>query len=686
MVSMSGGRMTARKQRILFSAAGALVCALFFLIIANVLQKKDSENVQQYAKYEGVWQSADGKLTLKVYRVTSGTLSFSLNNRSTHNEIPLSTAYSIGDGYEFSYAPQRLAGPVYYITAGNSCKGSIYPQEDKIRIDIPQIPDKPHVLEFQGTLTRKSGLPEEKTVHLMEYMNTKKQLPETVKKYCSLLTDEEGKVWRIRVRLAGNNKHRKTDIGGISLCTTESECERLFGEAVESVDLAGRRKKKVYEKDGYCYTIVQNPFGVIEEADCRKKELSGTVQKGEFLMKGNTILRYTGDIYSENIVLPEGVDRIASHAFELGDNGCFVTEANLQMRKISLPTGIYVEEDAFRNCGPMYIELEKGWKVVPRRAFAHTVSLENMQKKETQVIFMLPETIERIEEEAFAIDNSSERLRKYWREWEQSDEKATPVFLLADHGFPNVSYIGDNALWGMELLFLPEKATFLGENITLAGRDTVFIPEGITVLRSDNFYFTNHNLNMIQIGKNVQEIEENAFRNNAGCVNFYRVYMDERNPFISGKESGWLRSADGKIFYGAASYLTLEPFLTNKFDLSGGSNYKIKLPQGVKEIRSLFAIPDRSIIQFPKSLKKLSVTCLSGERKYYFFGDVPVITGERDEIYRDWLRSLIYNDGLPVLCVKKDRINDWFDSLTEGISLSEEQGSKLKKKLKKNAI
>ncbi len=600
MVSMSGGRMTARKQRILFSAAGALVCALFFLIIANVLQKKDSENVQQYAKYEGVWQSADGKLTLKVYRVTSGTLSFSLNNRSTHNEIPLSTAYSIGDGYEFSYAPQRLAGPVYYITAGNSCKGSIYPQEDKIRIDIPQIPDKPHVLEFQGTLTRKGGLPEEKTVHLMEYMNTKKQLPETVKKYCSLLTDEEGKVWRIRVRLAGNNKHRKTDIGGISLCTTESECERLFGEAVESVDLAGRRKKKVYEKDGYCYTIVQNPFGVIEEADCRKKELSGTVQKGEFLMKGNTILRYTGDIYSENIVLPE--------------------------------------------------------------------------------------TIERIEEEAFAIDNSSERLRKYWREWEQSDEKATPVFLLADHGFPNVSYIGDNALWGMELLFLPEKATFLGENITLAGRDTVFIPEGITVLRSDNFYFTNHNLNMIQIGKNVQEIEENAFRNNAGCVNFYRVYMDERNPFISGKESGWLRSADGKIFYGAASYLTLEPFLTNKFDLSGGSNYKIKLPQGVKEIRSLFAIPDRSIIQFPKSLKKLSVTCLSGERKYYFFGDVPVITGERDEIYRDWLRSLIYNDGLPVLCVKKDRINDWFDSLTEGISLSEEQGSKLKKKLKKNAI
>lgn len=119
-----------------------------------------------------------------------------------------------------------------------------------------------------------------------------------------------------------------------------------------------------------------------------------------------------------------------------------------------------------------------------------------------------------------------------------------PVELLADHGFPDVSYIGDNALWGMGLLSLPEKATFLGKNITLTGRDTVSIPEGITVLRNDNFYLRNPNVRILAIGKNVREIEENAFRNNAGCVNFDRVYMDERNPFISGKDrlaplGGW---------------------------------------------------------------------------------------------------------------------------------------------------
>lgn len=55
---------------------------LSLFVIVNVLQKKDRENsLQKYRRYEGVWQSADGKLTLNVYRITSGTLSFSLNNK-----------------------------------------------------------------------------------------------------------------------------------------------------------------------------------------------------------------------------------------------------------------------------------------------------------------------------------------------------------------------------------------------------------------------------------------------------------------------------------------------------------------------------------------------------------------------------------------------------------------------------
>ena len=63
-----------------------------------------------------------------------------------------------------------------------------------------------------------------------------------------------------------------------------------------------------------------------------------------------------------------------------------------------------------------------------------------------------------------------------------------------------------------------------------------------------------------------------------------------------------------------------------------------------------------------------------------------MIMGERDEIYQNWLLSLISSDEFPVLHVRKSRVSGWFDSLTDGMNLSEEQKSRLKRKLKKNAI
>lgn len=64
-----------------------------------------------------------------------------------------------------------------------------------------------------------------------------------------------------------------------------------------------------------------------------------------------------------------------------------------------------------------------------------------------------------------------------------------------------------------------------------------------------------------------------------------------------------------------------------------------------------------------------------------------MITGERDEIYQNWLLfSLISDDKLPVLRVRKDEITGWIDSLTEGVDLSEEQKRRLKRKLKKDSI
>ena len=63
-----------------------------------------------------------------------------------------------------------------------------------------------------------------------------------------------------------------------------------------------------------------------------------------------------------------------------------------------------------------------------------------------------------------------------------------------------------------------------------------------------------------------------------------------------------------------------------------------------------------------------------------------MIMGERDEIYQNWLLSLISSDEFHVLHVRKSRVSGLFDSLTDGMNLSEEQKSRLKRKLKKNAI
>lgn len=676
-----------RKRRIIFAAAGALLCSLFLFFLGSMLQERDKEEfLRECKKYEGIWQSADGKFALEMYHVTSGNIVFSLNNKKTNKEISLINANSIGDGYEFSYKSVRLAGPVYYVYAGNESTGRIYLNENKIRVEIPEIPGKPRVLEFQGTLTKKSELSREKPVHLIEYMDTKKTLPQSLRKYCSLLYDDEGKVWRIRVLFAENSDYRKTDMDGILLGTSEEECGRKLGEAIESCDLArDGGTKKIYEKGEYRYTIVRNQFGVIKEVDCQKKELPGTVREGEFLMKGDTLFRYAGDFHIDSgeakIVLPEKVRRIAAHAFDMGENGCSIVNTANYMRELVLPAGIYVEEDAFKDCGPIQIRLEEGWKVIPRRAFAHTVSLQSKLKKKDWVIFVLPTTVERIEEEAFALDNSTKGLRTYWRELEESDTTTVPVRVLADYGLSNINYIGDNALWGIKLSSLPAKATFLGKNITLENRTTVNIPEGITVLREDNFYFTNWGANILKIGRNVQDIGVNAFRDSVGSVSFNNVYIEKGNRYMYVDKYGLLRSKNGKILYGVASRFLLENLIT------GSRHNEITIPEGVEEIRSSLLIDTVSVIRFPKSLKKISNASLSnGERTLWFPGNVPVITGERDEIYQNWLDTLISYNRAPILKVRRDDITDWIASVTEGVSISEEQKSELKRKLKKNVI
>lgn len=529
--------MSKRKKRMILFVVGVCLCGILFFLVGNQVLNKDKEEfLRQCREYEGIWNDEKGEFSLEIYRVTSGHMAFSLHHKKFKCDVSFMTAYSVGDGYEFTYNAVRLAGTTYRIHAGESGTGRIYLQDDKIYVEIGEVADKPQSLEFQGVLTKKHDLPQEEIIHLMEYMNTKKQLPKKMKKYCSLLYDEEGKVWRIRVVFNEDNCYTKTDVDGFSLGTFESECESRLGKATECIGLSGDLQKKVYEKGDYYYSIIRNEFGMVIEIDCQKKQLPGTTRTGEFIMKGDTLLRYAGDYYNYDsgdryIQLPENVKRIASHAFEIGENGFERSATESGTNILHIPAGIFVEEDAFQNCGPLLIELAEGWKVVPKRAFAHTVSLSNREEKKSWVMFHLPDSLERIEEEAFALDNSTEGLKNYWQTF-MGEVNPSPPILIQNDKMPNVTYIGDNALWGIKLSQLPKKATYLGKNITLSTMLPIWIPQGITKLQKDNFFLYGTEGVDIEIGRNLRQIEKGAFQSSMEELCIKRITIDKENKFL----------------------------------------------------------------------------------------------------------------------------------------------------------
>lgn len=686
--------MSQRKMRMILVVVGACLCGIILFLVGNIIQKKDNDEfLKQCKEYEGTWENEKGTFSLEIYRVTSGQLAFSLHHKKFVRDVSLMTAYSVGDGYEFTYSAVRLAGKVYRIHAGNSGTGRIYLQEDKIRVDIPKIADRPGALEFQGILTKEKELPQEEVVHLMEYMNTKRQLPKKLERYCSLLYDEEGKVWRIRVVFNEDNCYRKTDVGGLSLCTFETECERELGTAMETYEVSGKLQKKVYEKGDFFYSIIRNEFGMVIEIDCQKRELPGTTRIGDFIMKGDTLLRYAGDYHDGGeIDLPVNVKRIASFAFEFGENGLGVSQTENSVNILTIPAGIFVEEDAFRNCGPLLIELAEGWKVVPKRAFAHTVSLSNRKEKKSWVTIRLPDSLERIEEEAFALDHSTEELAKYWQTFIGENNPSPPITLLYSESLPNITYIGDNALWGIKLSSLPKNATYLGKNITLSTMLPVSIPQGITKLQKDNFFLYGTEGLSIEIGRNLREIAEGAFRDSDNRVSYEKITLDKENPYFVLDEYGWLLSKDGKELYGISQNMLHEVSeTTSRFGKrytkgdDGFSIKEVRIPNEIEVIHDMAYVSGASgsVVVFPRSLKKISAANLSYwlAGKLCFPGNIPDFIGERDSYFQGWLEEVASEGVHKTFQVKKGDREKWLSALTEGMELSPKQKKGIKQKI-----
>lgn len=705
--------MSARKKKLLLIVAGVALCSLvLWFITESAMQLDRDEYARKCKSFEGVWKSESGDLVLEVRRVSSGALFFSMENKQVRRKLRLAYAYAVGDDmYEFLYGTDSdKNGKVYKIVAGQEGKGTIHLQEKKIKIDFPAIPGKKKGLEYTGALTKKTAFPEQKPYHLAEYLGTKQKPDEDLAACCSFGYDAEGKIWRIHAMLAEESEKYKTDIAGITMNSTPQECERLLGTMTSEIRLGERGWRRQYENGTYVSTVIVNAFGVITELDCQLAELSGARRQGEFIMQGDTVYRYTGD-YSQakTIELPKETRRIASHAFDAGEHGYSLSAKNRQNCRIDIPAGVFIEEDAFANCGPLSIYLKSGWQEIPEGAFAHTVSLESRFKKESWVNINLPSSLRKIGDRAFALGETEKGLEQYWEE--NAEMKSDPISIRSPgYSVCNISYIGENAFWGIAMSTLPKALCYLGKNYTLRSTtdyelDELQIPEGLDVLREGSLYIIG-NYFQIRIPFTMKDIEEGAIR---GCMDI-KFRMPQDSAYIKASKDRyptWILSRDGTVLYAASqidSYLdalvyreVLDDYYDSEdlYDFSVGSLYRyykdgkdsrykyskkrgvvLEFPKGIEQIRSLVRLGGCSEIIFPSSVQKVSLDCMTSGAwdQVTFKGKVPEIYGDKSCL---WDKSGCFviegkSEG-SIFRVKKGQKKKLLEQLTAGTNVSEEQ-------------
>lgn len=510
--------MPVRKKKMVVMVAVVALFGLLVLAFGSILLQRDQEEYARKCKsYEGTWRNRERNYELEIHRVSSNYLFCSINNENCFRELRLLTAYSVGnDTYEFSYQAVRMTERTYKILAGTEAKGTISLREGAVEVHFPQIPGKENILEFDGTLTEKIPLQKEPVIHLTDYMGTDRQMPESLSPYASFCYDERGKIWRIHAMLAEKKEYYKTNLAGICMNSYLQECEEKLGELTKETKLSAGEYRRQYQNETYLSTVITNPFGVIIELDCQLLELPGTTRQGDFMMRGDTLYRYTGD-YSErrDIKLLEGTKRIASHAFDAGEHGYYTARSKRKQCSLVIPAAVTVEREAFANCGSLAIRLEGEWREIPEGSFAHMVSLASIKEKGNWVQISLPASLEKIHKDAFSLQEDGASLEDYWKKCDLMNK--TPVSVRArEGGLVNLTYIGDDALWGIEMGYIPHRLRYLGTNYTvqIGGSYVLEMPDKIRVLKEDNLYLRlrNESQLLLQLPPCIERMEEGAIQ------------------------------------------------------------------------------------------------------------------------------------------------------------------------------
>lgn len=709
-----------RKKRLIRTIIIVAFCAIVFSVIVMIWMKKDAEEYKKWqAQYIGTWVSPDGQYKMTVQRVTSAHIIFSVTNKNNLS-LNYASATAVGDGeYSFSYKLQRGMDGGVTAGFGNTGKGVIRLKEKSLSLDVPKLEKFEEGLQFRGALTKESEMPDIKKKELQALMGKDRPQEKKAEKTFYVAEAQEGKVERVHINwdAASDRKgYEEYEMSGINPICMVSDLQAQFGDPAAEEELSENRYKRVYRKDGYQYEFITDGYGLVTEGDCQYEKPKRGRRDGDFIREGSTVLRYLGDYEkSRTVTLPQGTKKIASGAFTVTPDT--VQQKYVKSLKLSIPSGIEIERNAFENCSSMQITLEEGWTSVPEEAFAHMVGAGGLRGKAGWVKVNLPRSLRRLEAKAFET-NWFEGGEAYTEEDTMGgvlEIGVQPVTVLLNE---ELEYIGDNALYGICNTMLPKKVKYIGANFTLLpsvafwnASDVkvqkpdgfysweycynIALPEQLEYVSEKGFYFWTPEFSMRAIDGNftVLQIPENA--KNVPCLSNILVIqysVNEKNNKYSSKD-GWLFSRDGKKLYRTTSEIDFSKKQKGRevtFKKISKGTYKtyVRIKEGIEEIASqaFASIVNRSAdildVQFitPNSLKCIDRGALFENRSYFdtwddsvtsvkIAGEVPQFTGDisPDSAYK----RKVY--------VKKQYREKFIKELFEGQQLSDKQKNQIKK-------
>lgn len=711
-----------RKRRLIRTIIIVAVCGIIFSIIAMIWMKKDAEEYARWqAQYKGTWVSPDGQYEMMVRRVTSAHIIFSVTNKNNLS-LNYASATAVGEGeYSFSYKLSRGMDGGVTAGFGNMGKGVIHLKEKSLSLDVPKLEKFEDGLQFRGALKKKSRLPDIEKKELRALMGKDKPQGKKAEKTLYVAEAQEGKIERVHINwdAASDRKgYEEYEMSGINPVCMVSDLQAQFGDPAAEEELSENRYKRVYRKDGYQYQFITDGYGLVTEGDCQYEKPKRGQRDGDFIREGDTILRYLGDYEkSRTVTLPQGTKKIASGAFTATPD--IVQKKYVKSLKLSIPSGIEIERNAFENCSSMQITLEEGWTSVPEEAFAHMVGAGGLRGKAGWVKVNLPRSLRRLEDKAFET-NWFERGEAYTEEDTMGgmlEIGVQPVTVLLNE---ELEYIGDNALYGICNTMLPKKVKYIGANFTLLPGMTfwttsdvkrqkpngiyswefcynIALPEQLEDVSEDGLYFWSPEFPLRSVNGNfiVLQIPENAknvpYLSNMSVIEYS---VNEKNNKYSSKD-GWLFSRDGKKLYRTTSQIDFSKKQKAQevtFKEIPKKKYKtyIRIKEGIEEIASQAFVHivnhyDYELdIQFitPNSLKCIDRGALFESRSYLEFknrddrvtsvkiaGKVPQFTGDISP--NSAYKRKVY--------VKKQYREKFIKELFEGQQISDKQKIKIKK-------